>query len=183
MILPIWVATWELDCCQPDAVVGERWRGSVFLHPGPQWWVSEYNRQLPPEHKDLGVVELDVDVVRPTPAPEGAALARVEGVSIGVLGLQAMGKHHVRGTCIFEGHTGPDGVALEEVECRGIVRRVRRVPLVYEPRGRRMWVPLAQLDPIDVHSTLDREPDRVPVGGATSMQDSLLVDLELTPDR
>jgi len=183
MILPIWVATWELDCCQPDAVVGESWRASVFLHPGPPWWVSEYGRRLPPEHDELGVLEVDVDVVRPAPAPEGAALARVDGASIGVVGLQGMGKHHLRGRCIFEGHTGPDGVALDEVECRGIVRRVRRVPLLYEPRGKRMWVPLAQLDPIDVHSTLGRDPDRVPIRGTTSMHDSLLVDLELTPDR
>jgi hypothetical protein len=145
--------------------------------------VSEYGRRLPPEHDELGVLEVDVDVVRPAPAPEGAALARVDGASIGVVGLQGMGKHHLRGRCIFEGHTGPDGVALDEVECRGIVRRVRRVPLLYEPRGKRMWVPLAQLDPIDVHSTLGRDPDRVPIRGTTSMHDSLLVDLELTPDR
>ena len=81
---------------------------------------------------------------------------------------------------MFEGHVGPDGVELDEVECRGTVRRVRRVPLVRKCKDG-MWVPVSQLAAVDVASTADRHSDGLPPQepDVTYVTDDLLVDVEV----
>ena len=182
VILPVWVATWEYECCQPDASVGAAWKGSVFLHGAEPWWATEPS-SLPPEVLQLGVVDLEVRVLRPAPGVGGAALVAADDIRLGAVGLDLSdGPQRIVGRVVFEGHVGPGGVDLDEVECHGTVRRVRRVPLLRENRDG-MWVPIRQLPPVDVDSTADRQRDGLPPQqpGATYVTDDLLVDVEIEP--
>src|SRR5436309_12628213 len=113
--MPVWAATWEFECCQPEAVVRHAWDAALFLHQPRPWWALA-DAAIEPAVCDLGVVELDVDVIRPAPHPDGAALLGVGAVRLGGVGMDlSAGSHHVRGRLVFEGHVGPDGVDLDEV--------------------------------------------------------------------
>jgi hypothetical protein len=180
VILPVWVAAWEYECCRPDAVVGETWAGSLFLRPPEPWWANG-SEAVDPEILVLGVVNLDVEVVRPAPHADAAALVAVDGIRLGVVSVDVSGPtRRVRGRVVFEGHVGPDGVELDEVECRGTVRRVRRVPLVRKCKDG-MWVPVSRLAAVDVASTADRHSDGLPPQepDVTYVTDDLLVDVEV----
>lgn len=177
MILPIWLSDWELGCCPLHATRGEPWSASVFLHPGEPWWVKENGGTLDPAQAEVGEVELDLDVVRPAPGPDGAALATDGTIHVGLIGVVSLGRRRVKGRLMFEGHDGPEGVTLDEVECHGTVRRVRRVPIVYELRG--PWVPVGQLAPIEVDSTAVGTQPRPSESDSFRYDDTWLVDLEV----
>ena len=123
---------------------------------------------LRPTTEELGVFEATVELLRPAPHGRGAALVQLASrVRIAVVGFTlASGHNHVRGRLIYEGHVGPEGVELEEVACRGMVRRVRSVPMVGAASAGA---------PLDVRSTIERRRD-----GFRS--DQLLVDLEINAD-
>ena len=55
MLLPVWVADWEFECCHPDAVVGEEWEACLTLQRGRDpWWVEQYGGSLTAEGRQLG---------------------------------------------------------------------------------------------------------------------------------
>jgi hypothetical protein len=126
------------------------------------------------------MVELNVEIVWPAPSEKGVAAGRVNGIGIGVSAITAIGHHQIFGQLHFEGHGYGDGVDDADVTCTGIVRRIQRVPLLYELCSERnTYVPIAQLEAVDVSSTLERRRDRHLPGGRLEI-DQLLVDLEVT---
>lgn len=174
----MFVSAWEMDCCQPDATVGEAWSGCLFLLPPRPWWVQRGDHWS--DEPDLGVVEFDVEVVRSAMADDAMALIDAGPVRFGMEGLRGKGRRRVRGRVISEWH-GPDpkGVKLEEVACEGLVRRVRLVPVEFERRGEKAFHPTARLAPIDVRSTSERRRNYMDSSADRHYEDDLLVDLEL----
>ena len=60
MRVPIWVAAFELECCQPDATVGEPWTASVVvLKSADPWWAEYAAEPVPEEIRTMGVVDLE----------------------------------------------------------------------------------------------------------------------------
>jgi hypothetical protein len=60
MKLPIWIDSWEIECCQPDATVRDSWATYPFVHIGSlPWWANKATKPIPPEVARLGTVELD----------------------------------------------------------------------------------------------------------------------------
>lgn len=179
MIVPVFVSAWEMDCCQPEATVGEEWTsGCLFLIPPTPWWAREGERAS--AEPELGVIELDVDVVRPAGTDESMALVDAGAVRMGVKGLRGTGRRRLRGRVMSDWHA-PDveGVNLAEVAFEGLVRRVRLVPIEYERRGDRSWFPVAELAPVDVRSTRERRHGDMSTDADRHYVDDLLVDLEV----
>ncbi|MGH9280494.1 MAG: hypothetical protein ACRD12_20670 [Acidimicrobiales bacterium] len=158
MIIPIWVASWEIECCQPEAVVGQGWAAPFLkLLPPEPWWREYASGQITAEIEALGVVDLDGEVVRES-TDDAPAVFRSGAVRVVVRGPLDPDATHVRGRLLFEGHDGPGvgpGVSHDKLECRGIARRVRGIPLLYELRDG-THVPVAQDEPVDLTSTADR---------------------------
>lgn len=153
VIIPVWVASWEIECCQPEAVVGQEWAAPFLrLAPPEPWWLAHASAPIPPEVEALGVVELDGAVVRD--AASGAlATCRSGDLCIVTPSPMTADAGRIRGRLWFESHGGP-GVSEDRLECRGVVRRVRGIPLVYELRERTQ-VPVAQAEPVDLASTTE----------------------------
>lgn len=60
MLIPIWAATWEIECCQPEAEVGKEWKVPVIFRPGADpWWVTDHGAGSTGEDGQLGVVRLE----------------------------------------------------------------------------------------------------------------------------
>lgn len=179
MILPVFVANWELDCCQPEARIGEEWTGCLFLDPPTPWWVQDQNEGTSSE-PGFGAIEVDVDVLRMATTDEAMALVDAGPARLGVKGLRGTGRHRLRGRISSWWHgPDPEGVQLQEVACRGVVRRVRLVPVEFERRGERSWFPVAELAPIDVRSTDERRRTYMDTDADRHHEDELLIDLEV----
>ena len=59
MKLPIWIASWEIECCQPDAIVGTSWTTYPFVNIGSQpWWAEHATQPIPAEIAELGTITL-----------------------------------------------------------------------------------------------------------------------------
>ena len=179
VIVPVFVSAWEIDCCQPDATVGEEWTACLFLFPARPWWAREGEQAS--ADPQLGLVDLEVNVVRPASTDESMALVDAGAIRLGVRGLRATGSHRLQGRVVSEWHgPDPEGGQLEEVACRGVVRRVRLVPVEYEPRGDRAWFPVAELPAVEVRSTAERRRGYADTGADRRSHDDLLVDLEVS---
>jgi hypothetical protein len=179
VLVPVFVSAWEMDCCQPDATVGEEWTGNLFFYPPKPWWLDEGGQgDADPE---LGVIELDVDIRRSASSEEAMALVDAGDLLLGVKGLRGKGRRRVRGRVISEWHgPDPDGVKLAEVACQGLVRRVRLVPIEFERRGERSFYPVARLPAIDARSTSERRRNYMDANSDRHYEDDLLVDVEVS---
>ncbi|MFN2608578.1 MAG: hypothetical protein ABR511_11920 [Acidimicrobiales bacterium] len=178
MVLPVFAAAWELECCQPEATVGQAWSACLFLNPPVPWWTEEDDEGA--SESALGVMELDVDVLRGAEGDEAMALADAGPVCLGVKGLRETGRRLLCGRISSEWHgPGPEGVSLGDVECTGNVRRVRLFPIAFERRGDRAWFPVEELSPVDVRSTGDRRRMRTD-DNDRHYRDTLLVDIEVS---
>lgn len=142
MIVPVFAAAWELDCCHGDATVGQEWHACLYFHPSvsgrPDWPAS------PADSTGVEVVDLEVEIVRSAHGPDDMAIVAYEGLRLGVEGLTGSGRRRLRGRIWTNGH-GPEREELEAVACQGIVRRVRLVPVAYhrEHAGSGVWAPAA----------------------------------------
>ena len=59
MKLPIWIASWEIECCQPDATIGTDWTTYPFVNIGSQpWWAEKATQPIPAEVAELGTITL-----------------------------------------------------------------------------------------------------------------------------
>lgn len=154
MILPIWVASWEIECCQPDAIVGQPWAAPfVRLGPPEPWWIGYADTPPPADVMELGVTELEGEVAKAS-TDQHPGVFRTEAFRVVVPGPLPADTRQLRGRLGFEGHDGP-GVEDQRLDISGIVRRVRGIPLVYEVRDR-MHIPIGQDAPVDVDSTTVR---------------------------
>ena len=150
MVTPIWSATWEIECCQPEAEVGYEWAVPIVFTPASEPWWTTYGGEATDAQRSLGTLTLEPIIERTTASGEVVATAgrlcfrmpsAPVGPTVGRLGVDA----HSTGT-----------ISNDEVTIRGVVVRIELVPLRYERRDR-MYVPVEQLEPIDAPSTLDRD--------------------------
>jgi len=167
VLVPIWIAPWELACCQPEAQLNEAWEALALVLGDPEpWWASGAREALTPIQLNLGVVEVEYDHVG---SIGGKDLLRIAGlltvVSEAPVGAQ---QGTVRGRLRLEAHD--EELQLPALKCRGNVRRIQRVPLIYTETKPRHWYPCWQLDPVEVASTVER-----------AERDELLIELEVTP--
>jgi hypothetical protein len=179
VLLYVWVASWEFECCRDDAVIGSHWGGSLILEPAKPWWSKDAPGALPDDVLDLGVSEFDGDVARAPDTADLPAVVSVGSARVGVLGTITSGTQHFVGRLSYEGHGGGayDAV-LDELACNGIVRRVRGISYDYELRHTsegEARVPIARHVPIDLKST----GDRYPTGRAGHPFVEYLIDLEI----
>jgi hypothetical protein len=162
--LPVWVSTWEFECCQPDAAVGEPWTAYLFLREGDPWWIEYATTPVADNVLAFGRVAFDGVVLRPASGPNGAALVAHGPVRLAVPGTTDATSTRFEGVIEHEGHGGgdADGIGDYDVECTGIVRAVHGIAHQYEPRlldeGEGM-VPVGQAPPIACESTRDRAFD------------------------
>ncbi len=177
MIIPVWAASWELSCCQPEATVGGTWEVPVeFVPRADPWWVADWNAAATDAQRALGVVTLDLKRVR---GRSGAETLAVSG-PLRVRVREFPGEGVVSGRLAVDAHPDSQGIGPDEVTLRGVVHRVDLIPLRYE-RGKQAFVPVAQLESVGAHSTLDREmvDDRASRDGRSHIEAQLLIWLEV----
>jgi len=80
----------------------------------------------------------------------------------------------------LEGHGPWFGVEPEDVLATGTIRRIQRVPIVYERQGdTRRYVATRELDRVDVTSTRERQRGHRVPGAGSHWDDDLLIHVEL----
>jgi hypothetical protein len=165
VIIPVWAASWELSCCQPEAKVGEEWAVPIdFVANADPWWVTDWGASATDEQRRLGLVTLTLTRVRSYDEGE----TRVAAGSLRFRMLDFPGGGRTSGRLRLDAHPTSEKISSDEVMLHGVVRRIDLVPLRYE-RGDNSYVPVAQLEAIDANSTLYRDAvDQWPVGDAPS---------------
>lgn len=167
MIVPVWAATWEIDCCQPEAEAGKEWRVPVVFRPGPDpWWVTACGATATEEQRRLGLVRLDA-VSEQVDEDLGQQLMTAGSVSFRA--EAGVGPGAIEGRLHLDAHLDSARFRGRD-EVRGVVERVDLVPLRYVERAERHWVPAEQLDPIEATSTRAREDLARPDGGHVEVQ-------------
>ena len=160
--LPVMLDSWELECCQPHATVGEEWTALMVLDLGGPWWLRYATGPVPDDVRSFGVVELEGVVLRPAPRPHDLGLVATGPVRFAA-SVMAADQHLFRGVIRHEAHGGgPEGVLGTEIECTGTVRRIQGVAYRHESQlldGEEGMVPVAQEPPVDLRSTADGQFD------------------------
>lgn len=174
MIVPVWVAAWELDCCQPDAEVGSAWSVSLSFRPGIEpWWADEYGVVLSEEQRVLGRVDLDVALVAAGDNP----VYRSGSIHFHAPAELLPGPH--TGRISLDAHP-TDGHSLTQVTCSGMETAISVVPIRYERRGAQ-FEPADQLDQIPASTTLARDGVRQSAVGDSLVTPELLVWADFGP--
>lgn len=146
--VPVWSEAWEIDWCQPDAEVGKSWSVPLSFVPGVEpRWVTEFAASVPKAQRDLGVVSLDLHGERAGERPLYHAGALVFGCS------DPLSDGSYTGRLWVDAHSS----AADARTLTGTVSDVQLVPIRSERLGARLFVPVAQLDPIRVSSTRERD--------------------------
>lgn len=174
MNVPIWVSAWELECCQPDATVGEPWVSSVVgLKPPDPWWAEHAPEPVPDEVRKLGVVDLEGTAASVT-LHERSAIVDLGGVRVIVEGVRSSGQVSVNGRLWLDAHEHPEYQGAEGLEWRGVVTRIRGIRLIYQPVTVYLAIPVRQEAPVDLRSTSDRRDPAMTDRGFSEF----LIDLE-----
>lgn len=175
MLLPIWVAARELDCCQPEATVGQTWRiPLVGLRSADPWWAKDASEPVPDEVMSMGVVELDAEVESVSFTGSSAIASIGPDVRIVLPEVASEGPTQLRGRLWLDGHEHFEVRDAPGLELSGTVRRIRGIKLVFEPVTVYLAIPKRQEAAIDLHSTTDRHDTIKDYGFA-----ELLIDLEI----
>ena len=159
--LPVMLDSWELECCQPDAVVGEPWTAFLVLGAAEPGWLEYATDPVPDSVRDFGVVEFVGTVLRPAPRAEHAGLVATGPVRVAVVDVRG-DQQRFRGVLQHEVHGQVEGVLSTENECTGIVRRIQGIAFRREEKlwdGEPASVPVAQEPPVDLESTATRGYD------------------------
>jgi len=155
MNLPIWVSAWELECCQPDATVGEPWVASVVgLKPPDPWWAEHAPEPVPDEVRSLGVVNLEGTAASVT-LHARSAIVDLGGVRVIVPGVRSSGRVPVNGRLRLDAHEHPEYQGAQGLEWNGMVTRIRGIRLIYQPVTVYLAIPVRQENPVELHSTSD----------------------------
>lgn len=175
MRIPIWVSAVELECCQPDATVGEPWVASVVcLKPPDPWWAEHAPEPVPEEVLRMGVVDLQGTVSSAALHSE-AAIVEVDGLRVIVPGVRGSGVVPVHGRLWLDAHEHPRLQGTPGLEWRGVVRRVRGIRLLYRPVTVYLAIPYHQEPAAELRSTADRDSPETAGGGFAEF----LIDLEV----
>lgn len=174
MLLPIWVAARELDCCQPEATVGQRWHiPLVHLSSADPWWAKDASEPIPQDVMSLGVVELEAEV-ESTSFSGQSAIASIGPARIVVPEAGSEGPLSAKGRLWLDAHKYPDVRGAPGLELSGTVRRIRGIHLVYEPVTVYLAIPKRQAAPVELDSTTERNDPEKDYGFA-----EFLIDLEM----
>ncbi len=175
MQLPIWVSAFELECCQPDATVGDPWVASVVgLKPADPWWAQHSPDPVPDSVRSLGVVELE-GAAASTTLHARSAIVDLGGVRVIVPGVTGNGTVSVRGRLWLDAHEHPEYQNVPGLEWRGIVRRIRGIRLLYQPVTVYLAIPVRQEPPVELRSTSNRKDPAMLDRGFSEF----LIDLEV----
>lgn len=174
MQVPIWVSAVELECCQPDATVGERWTASVVgLKPPEPWWVEHSPEPVPEEVLTMGVVDLE-GVAASAALHAKAAIVDVGPGRVVVPGARS-GPLRVHGRLWLDAHDHPEFQQVPGLAWQGVVRRVRGIPLLYRPVTAYLAIPFRQQRAVELESTtVRRDPAAAGRGFA-----EFLIDLDV----
>jgi hypothetical protein len=155
LTLPVVLALWELECCQPHATVGDEWSAMLVMAVGDPWWIQYATEPVSDDVRNLGVVDVEGVVLRPAEAGRRVGLVAAGPVRFTAAYVTA-GQHSFRGVMHHEAHGGGgDDLFAAEVECVGTVRRIQGVSYRYEERPgvEEGIVPVAQEPPVELTST------------------------------
>lgn len=149
MLIPVFAASWEIECCQPEAEVGRPWDVPVSFRVGVDpWYVAEFGATASHDVRARGRVKFDIEVVRTlgehVVATDGRVRFLMRSADIGAT---------VTGRLSLDAHRETDAA---EAEIRGVVEMVELMPLRYRPRGEREFVPVKAGEPIVVSSSAER---------------------------
>lgn len=163
--LPIWLATWELECCHDDFGVGDQWestlvtfRGLAATTPGPVGWESD----------DEGFVTITGRVLKAVNHNDGEALVDVGPFRIGAMGVRTTGFVAGRVRLHFEGHGPWMSIEPGQILVSGVVRRIQRFPIIWRRVSGVQFEHAGHRPPVDISTTAERSHD-----------DDLLVHLSL----
>jgi hypothetical protein len=157
MQIPIWVSAWELECCQPDATVGEPWVASVIgVKPPKPWWVEHTAETVPEDVLTLGVVNLQGVAVSRS-LHTRSAIVDLGGYRVIVPEARSSGPVNVSGRLWLDAHEHPEYRGVEGLEWKGVVRRIRGIRLIYQPVTVYLAIPVRQEEPVELRSTSDRK--------------------------
>lgn len=176
MQVPIWVSAFELECCQPDATVGEEWVASVVvLKPPEPWWAQHWPEPVSEEVLTLGVAELEGTAASVT-LHSRSAIVDVGGGRVIVPGVPSEGPAVISGRLWLDAHEHPEHQGVPGLEWRGMVERILGIRLLYRPVTVYRAIPFRQEPPVELRSTSDRrDPAMIDRGFA-----EFLVYLEVT---
>lgn len=174
MRVPIWVSAWELECCQPNATVGERWTVSVVgLKPPEPWWARHAPDPVPNEVLELGVVRL-TGTTASTTLHERSRIVDLGGYRVIMPGAGGGPEVEIHGRLWLDGHEHPEYQGTPGLEWAGTVRRIRGIRLRYQPVTVYLAIPVEQHEPVELKSTSDRDEP----GPADHGFSEFLIDLE-----
>ena len=156
MRVPIWVAAFELECCQPDATVGEPWTASVVvLKSADPWWAEYAPEPVPEEIRTMGVVDLEGTTASAT-LHARAGIVDIGPFRVIVPGATGTGPLRVRGRLWLDAHEHPEFQQASGLRWQGVVRRILGIQLVYRPVTVYRAIPIRQKAPVLLGSTSDR---------------------------
>jgi hypothetical protein len=161
MLVPVWSADWELECCQPEAEVGHEWVVPIALTLGPDpWWVADFAATATDEQRALGRVVLDAATVDPAESAGGSDVM-MSGGPFRFRAMSGTPEGRLEGRLYVDAHPTDQGVSARDVAIRGVVERVELVPLRYRREAKTgTFVPASQLETISVESTRARDAYR-----------------------
>jgi hypothetical protein len=156
MRVPIWVSAFELECCQPDATVGEQWVASaVVLKPPEPWWAKHSPEPVPDEVLTLGVASLEGTAASVT-LHSRSAIVDVGCGRVIVPEVASAGPVAVYGRLWLDAHEHPEYQGVAGLGWSGVVERIRGIRLVYQPVTVYRAIPIRQEAPVELKSTSDR---------------------------
>lgn len=177
MNVQIWVSAWELECCQPDATVGEPWVASVVgLRPPEPWWAKHAPDPIPRETLNLGVTDLEGRAASRTLHTE-STIVDVGGGRVVVPGWTGEGPVKVHGRLWLDAHEYPEYRGVDGLVWSGIVQRIRGIRLVFRPVTVYLAIPIRQEEPVEMSSTSGRDDPVASDRGFTEF----LIDLKTGP--
>lgn len=172
IVLPLWAATWELECCYPEASVGERWEAPVTLRPETDpWWVSDHATE---EQRTMGLVTLEPDLIH---RDNGGCM--VEWNSLRFRIEEPPRSSPITGRLYLDAHAEFGDIDPAEVTIQGVVERMEMIPIRHREWEERFFVPAEQLPAIDVTSTLERDRLQTRGGSEGWIMPELLIWLKI----
>jgi hypothetical protein len=154
-VLPIWLATWELDCCEEDFTVGDEWESTLLAYEGltstraqPVGWTLDHD----------GFITISGQVLQHAANEDQLALVDVGQFRLGARGVVTSGHVGGRTRLHFDGH-GPFFIEPAEILVSGVVKRIQRYPIIWRHVEDVFYERAGHRPPVDISGTAERVPD------------------------